>query len=132
MKISKYFETAIGRGVLATADAQGRVEIAIYARPHVIDEETVAFLMTDKVTHSNLKSNPHAAYLFMEEGPEFNGKRLILSFIKEEQEDELIQSLRSKTYQEFKERIECVAYFRIDEVLSLVEPADRKEVSALS
>jgi hypothetical protein len=88
--------------------------------------------MTDRVTHNNLQSNPNAAYLFLEEGPEFNGKRLTLTLIKEDREDELIEWLRSKTYQEFKERIECVSYFRIDEVLPLVEPAERKEVGAHS
>lgn len=130
MKLSKYFETAIGRGVLATADATGRVDIALYARPHVIDEETIAFPMLSRTTCNNLQSNPYAAYLFLEEGPEHNGKRLLLTKIKEEEEGELIESLRKKTYPELKGKIEHVVYFRVDCALPLVEAEEKKEVVA--
>jgi len=43
MTLTEYFENTQGRCVLATADAKGMVDLAIYSRPHVIDEETVAF-----------------------------------------------------------------------------------------
>jgi len=62
MKLSEYFENATGRGVLATSDADGKVDVAVYSRPHFIDEETIACIMTDKLTHKNLRSNPYAAY----------------------------------------------------------------------
>jgi hypothetical protein len=127
MKISKYFETAIGRGVLATADATGMVDIALYARPHVIDEETIAFPMLNRTTYKNLQSNPHAAYLFLEEGPEHNGKRLLLTKIKEEEEGELIESLRQKTYPELKHKVEYLVYFKVDCILPLVETYEKKE-----
>ncbi len=42
MKISEYFENTQGRGVLATADSNGLVDVAVYSRPHFIDEETIA------------------------------------------------------------------------------------------
>jgi hypothetical protein len=57
MKISEYFRTARGRGVIATADGKGKVDVAIYASPHVVDETTVAFLMPDKLTHANLSKD---------------------------------------------------------------------------
>jgi len=38
MKLKEYFEQAEGSGVLATADAHGKVNVAIYARPHFLDE----------------------------------------------------------------------------------------------
>jgi len=41
MKIGDYFGTTKGTGVLATADSKGVVDIAIYASPHVIDDETL-------------------------------------------------------------------------------------------
>jgi hypothetical protein len=37
MKMGDYFGTSKGTGMLATADSQGVVDIAIYAAPHVID-----------------------------------------------------------------------------------------------
>ena len=67
MSLGEYFEKTKGLGVLATADSKGKVDAAIYSRPHVMDDETVAFIMADRLTHNNLQSNPHAAYLFKEE-----------------------------------------------------------------
>jgi sugar lactone lactonase YvrE len=46
-------------------DPDGKVDLAIYARPHVIGEETVAFVMGDPLSHKNVTANPHAAYLFL-------------------------------------------------------------------
>jgi hypothetical protein len=36
MDLAQYFENKKGTGVLATADDQCRVDLAVYARPHVI------------------------------------------------------------------------------------------------
>ena len=44
MSLRDYFENTQGFGVLATADADGAVDVAVYARPHVIDDHTVAFI----------------------------------------------------------------------------------------
>ena len=120
MGLGEYFEEAKGFGVLATADAQGKVDAAIYARPHVMNEETLAFIMGDRLTHHNLQSNPHAAYLFREEGDTYIGKRFFLTKIKEEKNVELIEKLRRRTYPEIKDRDAYLVHFRVDEVLPLV------------
>jgi hypothetical protein len=119
MKISDYFGTARGTGVLATADSKGVVDVAIYAVPHVIDHETIAFIMTDKLTHQNLQSNPHAAYLFMEDEDRYKGKRLFLTKIREEKDSPTLESLRRKEYPNLKGK-EYLVYFKIDKVLPLV------------
>jgi len=62
MNLSEYFEKTKGTGVLATADTTGEVDAAIYARPHFVDEQTIAFIMADRLSHRNLQSNPHATY----------------------------------------------------------------------
>ena len=67
MNLQDYFDKANGTGVLATADREGKVDLAIYAKPHVMDKETVAFIMADRMTHHNLQSNGHATYLFKEQ-----------------------------------------------------------------
>ena len=85
MGLGEYFDNAKGHGVLATANAEGKVNVAVYSRPHFIDEETIAYIMTERLTHENLKSNPHAAYIFIEASDKlFTGKRLYLTKIKEE------------------------------------------------
>ena len=79
MELREYFENLKGNGVLATADDQGHVDVAIYSKPHIMDDETIVFIMPDRLTHHNLQSNNHAAYLFKEEGPGYKGIRFFLT-----------------------------------------------------
>ncbi|MCX5851910.1 MAG: pyridoxamine 5'-phosphate oxidase family protein, partial [Deltaproteobacteria bacterium] len=68
MTLRDYFDTATGTGILATADKEGNVNAAIYSRPHFMEDESIAFIMADRMTHFNLQSNPRAVYLFRESG----------------------------------------------------------------
>ena len=124
MKLREYFESVNGRGVLATADGAGKVDAAIYATPHFIDDETIAFIMRDRLTHSNLQSNPHAAYLFMETSQKFAGKRLFLTKTREEQDSELLYSLRRKKYSDDQNEPKFLVFFHVDEVLPLIGSED--------
>jgi hypothetical protein len=124
MKLKEYFESVEGRGVLATADGDGKVDAAIYATPHFIDDETIAFIMRDRLTHNNLQSNPHAAYLFMEAGQKFVGKRLFLTKTREEQDSELLHALRRKKYSDDKNEAKFLVFFQIDRVLPLMGSGD--------
>ncbi len=120
MTLKEYFESVKGRGVLATADSEGKVDAAIYATPHFIDDETIAFIMRDRLTHHNLQSNPYAAYLFMEAGDKFLGKRLFLTKTREEQDSELLHSLRRKKYTDDENEAKFLVFFQIDKVLPLI------------
>ena len=48
MNLRTYFEDTKGLGVLSTADGEGRVNAAVYARPHVMDDGSLAFIMRHK------------------------------------------------------------------------------------
>lgn len=97
MDIKNYFENQKGAGMLATADAEGRVDIAVYSRPHVIDSQTIAFIMRDRLSHRNLQSNPQAAYSFLESGEGCQGLRLYLTKVDEDTDAEKIKRLRRRT-----------------------------------
>lgn len=118
MKLSEYFEAKKGIGVLATADSDGKVNTALYSRPHFIEEETVAFIMLERLSHKNLQSNPHASYLFIESDGQYVGKRLYLTKIKEEADTEQIDTLRRKEYKSDAKRY--LVFFRVDNVLPLI------------
>lgn len=124
MKLSRYFEKTKGRGVLATSDKKGNVNAAVYSRPHFVDEETIVYIMTDRLTHKNLQSNPRAAFLFMEASEKFIGKRLYLTKIKEDTDAGAIEKIRwRKTYvipedQKLEKRF--LVYFHVDKVLPLI------------
>ncbi|MHC4790870.1 MAG: pyridoxamine 5'-phosphate oxidase family protein [Planctomycetota bacterium] len=121
MNQSDYFENTEGTGILATADSNGNVDVAIYARPHIIDEKTIAFIMNERLSYQNVTSNPKAAYLFLEDCPGYKGKRLYLTKIKEETDKELIDSIRRKSekHQEGDLKKHLV-YFRVDRIRELV------------
>jgi hypothetical protein len=80
--------------------------------------------MTDRLTHKNVQSNPHAAYLFIEAGEKVAGKRLYLTETREESDPKLIESVkRRKQYvipEEDQKRTKFLVYFHIDKVLPLI------------
>ena len=122
MDLGEYFEKNEGLGVLATADAQGNVDAAIYARPHVMDEGTVAFIMANRLSYRNVSGNPKAVYLFGETGEGYNGKRLYLTKTGEQTDQQVIDSMRRKdrsVYQSDKGKSRLV-HFKVEKVRALV------------
>lgn len=136
MNLKEYFENTKGRGILSTANADGFVDAAVYSRPHVIDENTVAFIMRDRLTHANIQSNPHAAYLFMEEGSGgYQGVRLFLTKTEEEQDTERLYSMRLESHNHIKETKEergalFLVFFKVDKILPLTAAPRRTAMAA--
>jgi hypothetical protein len=123
MDLRKYLEDTKGFGVLATADDKGHVDAAVYSRPHIFDETTVAFIMADRLTHRNLQSNPCAVYLFRENGSGYTGMRLFLTKIREEQDTDLLYSIRRRHYaspEGEEEEPRFLVFFTIDRMLPLI------------
>jgi hypothetical protein len=121
MSLLEYFEQNKGYGILATADVSGKVNAAIYAKPYFIDENTAAFIMAERLTHANIKSNSWAAYLFLETGGGYSGKRLYLKKTREEENVELAgQICRKCDYSLYETGNRYVTYFNIEKVLPLV------------
>lgn len=123
MNLSDYFEKVRGLGILATADSDGMVDLAVYAKPHVIDETTIAFIMRERLTHQNLKSNPHAAYMFVEQGEGYAGKRLYLTKIREETNTSIVEMFRKKQPEICSpddDSNKYLVHFQIDDIRPLV------------
>ncbi len=120
MGIQEYFRNTKGVGILATADDDGKVDAAVYARPHFMEDGTIAMIMRDRLTHLNLQTNPHAAYLFHEDGPGYKGKRLFLTKIREETDTDLLKSLRRRQYPDRKEEAKFLVFFEVDQELPLI------------
>lgn len=122
MELKNYFENTEGTGILATADGDGKVDAAVYARPHCMEDGTIAMIMRDRLTHLNLQTNPHACYLFMEKGPGYKGKRLFLTKVREEQDSELLASLRrrQRQYIDEKDETKFLVFFKLTKELPLI------------
>ena len=113
MDLAHYFENMKGKGVLATADEQGHVDAAVYAQPHIVDKETIAFIMPDRLT------------LFIEEGHGYKGIRLFLSKVREEEDSELLHSIRRRKYAtepEGEETSRFLVFFKVNKILPLIGP----------
>jgi len=120
MSLKEYFAATKGLGVLSTADGDGKVDSAIYARPHFMEDGTLAMIMRDRLSHLNLQSNPHATYLFKEEGPGYRGKRLFLTKVREEENTELLQSLRRRKSDYGEGESRFLVFFKVDKELPLI------------
>lgn len=123
MNLKEYFESKKGVGVISTSDKEGRVDSAIYARPHVMDDGSLAFIMRERLTHKNIGENPFAVYLFIENAPGYQGVRLYLKKIREETNAELIKAMtrRCLTPEEGAAKgLKYLVYFTIEKVLKLI------------
>lgn len=122
MELTEYFKNTEGFGVLATADGDGKVNSSVYARPHVMEDGSLAFIMRDRLTHKNIQSNPHATYLFKEDGSGYKGKRIYLTKIREEENSPLIDSLSRRTYRsdEGGKEFKFLVYFKLEKERPLI------------
>lgn len=123
MNLSQYFDDKEGIGILSTVDACGLVNSAVYAVPHVIDDETIAFIMRPRRSLDNIRQNPNAAYLFIEKGPGYQGKRLILVKTHEETDPDKVNLLR-RSHHGGDETQASLVYFEVSEVRPLVGDAE--------
>ncbi len=127
MRLADYFENNKGRGIISTSDREGRVNAAVYATPHMMDEGQIAFIMRDRLTHKNIGENPFAAYLFIAEGQGVGGVRLYLEKTAEEQDSAKLEELhrRKRSYaQEEELGPKYLVYFKINKILPLIGAGD--------
>lgn len=123
MNLKEYFDTNKGVGVISTADSEGRVDAAIYARPHVMDDGMLAFIMRDKLTYKNVGENPFAHYLFIENTPGYKGVRLYLKKVREDTDAEQIKAMTRRCLtpeEDAAKGPKYLVYFAIEKVLKLI------------
>ena len=123
MNLVDYFEKAEGIGILATCDPGHQVDMAIYAKPQMVDDKTLAFVMKERLSHQNLRSNLQAAYMFIEDGKNYRGLRLYLTMVREEKNQTLVAAMREKQlciYPSTDDSDKFLVFFHIDGIRPLV------------
>jgi hypothetical protein len=124
MNLNDYFANIEGTGILATSDKKGNVNLALYTVPYVIDENTVGFVMRDRLSHKNLQSNPKAAYMFIERAEGYVGKRLYIRKIREEKNTPLVKSLKRQNPtinpSSLDDTDKYLVYFKVDKIRPLM------------
>lgn len=127
MQLHDFFFRTNGIGVLSTADNHGRVDAAIYAKPHVMTDGSIALIMRDRLTYHNLKTNPYAAYLFIADGGSYRGVRLFLEKIKEDSDPVLIAKMTRRHLSVEEDEAKgpkFVVYFKVEKTLALIGDGD--------
>ena len=77
--------------------------------------------MNEHLSYSNVLSNPKAAYLFIEEGKGYSGKRLYLSMTGEDTDEYLIKSVSKRSWESDKSSgAKHLVYFAINMTRPLV------------
>jgi hypothetical protein len=113
-----------GRGIIASSDSSGNVNIAVYAKPHIVDDKTVAWGMTEGRTWKYLKENPNAAYLYMNPGQGYSGVRLKLSLKEFHESGDMLEKVKKHTAEIVSaaaaEAVKHVAYFEVEEIRPLI------------
>ena len=123
MTLDEYLRNTPGTGVLATADAAGKVDAAIYSRPYILTDKTLVFIMRDHLTLSNIRKNPYAAYMFIEDGPRYRGIRLFLKKVREDAEPDLLAKMTRRTLTLEQDRArgpKFLVYFVLEKMLPLI------------
>ena len=121
MNLHNYFDEKVGFGVISTSNSKGEVNSAVYAKPHIVDDNSIAFIMRDRLTHSNVLENPQAHYMFIEHNHGFHGVRLSLTMIEESQDQEKINAMSRRPMKgENDDEQRFLVIFKVNKVLTLI------------
>jgi hypothetical protein len=67
-RLMEYFNRQPRIGSISTAGRDGKVDVAVYGSPQMIDEKTVIMGSGSNRTLANLRENPNAVFIIMEPG----------------------------------------------------------------
>lgn len=123
MTLKDYFESISGICIFSSADRSGKVTTAVYSAPRVMDDGTVAFLMRERLTYRNILENPHAACMVIERGGGYQGVRLFLTKVREDNDPDLIARMTRRNLSAAEDRAKGpkhLVVFAVDRISPLV------------
>jgi hypothetical protein len=103
-KLMDYFNKQPRLGCLSTAGKDGKVNVAYFGSPRMIDEKTIVMGLGKNRTFANLQENPHGVFMIMEPGKtatEWKGVRLYVNMTE--------CNTSGDPYEQFKAQVAKVA-----------------------
>ena len=97
-KLMEYFNKMPRLGTLSTSGKDGKVNVAYFGSPRMVDEQTVFMGLGQNRTFANLQENPNAVFMIMEPGesvPEWKGVRVYLKMTECETSGEKLDQIRA-------------------------------------
>jgi len=98
-KLMEYFNKQPRLGVMATSSRDGKVNIAYFGSPRMIDEKTVFQGMGKNRTFANLQENPNGVFMIMEPGKtvtEWKGVRVYLKMTECQTTGEKLDGIKTE------------------------------------
>jgi hypothetical protein len=115
--------------LLVTSDDAGKVNVAVYGSPRMIDENAVVLATRENRSYQYLRQNPQAAIIVVEPGEigrASKGVRIYLEVTEIEIAGELLDDFKAevgrRAGKEAAEGIKAAVRFKITEVRPLVDP----------
>jgi hypothetical protein len=129
MEVMSFFNKTARIGVLSTADADGKVNAAVFGSPRMIDENTVVMGIGENRTYKNLLDNPKAVFIIVEPGQSLMEWKGLRVYLKVEAIDtdglfynEIKTGIAEVVGKEAARMIQAAVRFKITEVRNLIAP----------
>jgi hypothetical protein len=127
-KLMEYFNKQPRLGCMSTSGRDGKVNVACFGSPHMIDEKTVVMGISKNRTFENLLENPNSVFMIMEPGKtsaEWKGIRVYLRMKKYETSGEQLEKIRDEIAQRAGEaaakRVHAAVMFEVGEVRPIID-----------
>jgi hypothetical protein len=127
-KLMEYFNKQPRLGCMSTSGKDGKVNVACFGSPRMVDEKTVVMALRKNRTFDNLRENPNAVFMIMEPGKtssEWKGVRVYLKMKEYETSGEKIEKARAQAAkavgEEAAKAIYAAVTFEIGEVRPIVD-----------
>ena len=126
--LMEYFNKQPRLGCLSTSGKDGKVDVACFGSPRMVDEKTVVMSVRKNRTFNNLLDNPNAVFMIMEPGktsPEWKGVRVYLKMKGYDTSGEKLEKARAQTAkavgEEAAKAVHAAITFEIVEVRPIVD-----------
>ena len=127
-RLMDYFNRQPRLGCLSTSGKDGKVNVACFGSPRMVDEKTVVMALRKNRTFDNLKENPQAVFMIMEPGKtsaEWKGIRVYLKMKEVQTSGEKLEKARAQTAkavgEEAAKAIHAAVTFELVEVRPIVD-----------
>jgi hypothetical protein len=122
-KLMDYFNKQPRLGTLSTSGKDGKVNVAYFGSPRMVDEKTVVMGLGKNRTFANLQENPYAVFMIMEPGKvitEWKGVRVYLKMKEYRTSGETLDQIKTQIAQRAGEAAAKIIYaaviFEVNEV----------------
>ena len=128
LKLVEYFNKQPRLGCMSTSGRDGKVNVACFGSPQMVDEKTVVMAVRKNRTFDNLVENPNAVFMIMEPGKrssEWKGIRVYLKMKEYATSGEKLEKARAQATkavgEEAARALHAAVTFEIEEVRPIVD-----------